>query len=166
MGLGLDFLGIGINMALSPVAFFYYSAFCDSTIFKTYLVLGISLGLLTFIAVSLVDTINYNKYKTLRKMVTPLTGLVSLGGLFKLLTDYYLYKNYGDSYNLMPGVYLSLAGAFCFACGFAFYGLRYMLSNLDSLSAVVLVNTIFVGAVIKFYTFSGWLGCCLCIWEL
>jgi hypothetical protein len=152
--LGLDFLGIGINMALSPVPFFYYSAYCDSTLFKNYLIFGIGLSLLVFILVSAFDTIKYNQYKTLRKMVTPLTGIVSIGGLAKLLIDYYLYDNYGDSYELIPGVYISLAGAFCFFCGFAFYGLRYKLLDLDSLNAVVQANTIYVEVAIKFCTFS------------
>jgi len=141
-------------MALSPVPFFYYSAYCDSTLFKNYLIFGIGLGLLVFIVVSSVDTIKYNQYKTLRKMVTPLTGIVSMGGLAKLLIDYYLYDNYGDSYELMPGVYLSLTGAFCFFCGFAFYGFRYIIFDIDSLNVVVLENMISVEAATKFCTFS------------
>jgi hypothetical protein len=76
-----------------------------------------------------------------------------MGGLIKLLADYYLYNNNGDSYNLMPGIYLSLFGAFLFGCGFAFYGLRYMLFYIDFLNVVDQENTIFVVAVIKFYTF-------------
>ena len=141
-------------MALSPVPFFYYSAYCDSTLFKNYLIFGISLGLLVFVLVSAVDTIKYNQYKTLRKMVTPLSGIVSMGGLAKLLFDYFLYENNGDSYDLIPGVYLSLTGAFCFFCGFAFYGFRYIWFDVDSLNAVDLENTISAETAIKFYTFS------------
>lgn len=152
-------------MALSPVPFFYYSAYCDSTLFKSYLILGIGLGLLAFIIVSIADTIKYNQYKKLRKMLTPLIGIVSLVGLIKLLIDDNLYDNYGDTYDLMPGLYLSSAGALCFFCGFAFYGLRYILSDLDFPNAAVLVNTTSVEAVTKSYTSLDYLASSLYTWE-
>jgi predicted membrane channel-forming protein YqfA (hemolysin III family) len=46
--LGLDFAGIGINMAFSPIPAFYYAMHCEPHIAMTYIVVIVIAGTLSF----------------------------------------------------------------------------------------------------------------------
>lgn len=82
----LDFAGIGINMAFSPIPAFYYTFYCNWEAAKFYIVINIVLGTLSFVS-NLFDWIHRQENALLKFTILALSSLSCTAGVVHMLIN-------------------------------------------------------------------------------
>ena len=116
----LDYAGIGINMAFSPIPACYYGFYCDQPIATTYITLISISGVLSF-SVSLIDWFQKEEHFKFKAGIFLMSGIVSVAGLIHFTIREVVYNNYGDGYSTIPSLYLFIPALGCYGIGFLVY---------------------------------------------
>ena len=120
LSLSLDYAGIGINMAFSPIPAFYYSLYCHQTTALTYITLIFIAGTVSF-TTSLIDWFNKKEHFKIKAVILSVSAVICVVGLIHLMVNEFKYGNYGDGYSIVPSLYFFIPTLLSYACGFYTY---------------------------------------------
>lgn len=116
----MDFAGIGINMAFSPIPCFYYSLYCHQSTATMYIALVLIAGTITFLS-QMIDWFKRKENAIYRTATLTLSSIICVVGLTHLIVNEFVYGNYGDQYSIIPSLHFFIPALLSYACGFYFY---------------------------------------------
>lgn len=116
----LDFAGIGINMAFSPVPAFYYSLYCNWDIGFFYIFINIFAGTVSFIS-NMFDWTHRKENTVIRCAILMTSSLSCIAALAHIVINEFYYNNFGDNYSIIPSLYFYIPTLLCYGFGFFFY---------------------------------------------
>jgi hypothetical protein len=120
----LDFAGIGINMAFSPIPAFYYTLYCNWDIGFLYIFINIFAGTVSFIS-NLFDWTHRKENAVVRFSILATSSVSCAVALGHIVINEFYYGNFGDAYSMVPSLYFYIPTLLCYMMGFFFYLSRY-----------------------------------------